>query len=539
MLDILITGGKILDGSGNPWYYGDVGIKGDRIVAAGRLPAQGAAAATGAAAAAVIDAAGLVVAPGFIDMHSHSDLAFLRHPLVEPKVRQGITTEVVGQDGLGAAPMAAEHVTRWRRHLSGLNGDPGLAWDWRGMGDYLDALGRAGVGHNVAAYAPHGNIRLVVMGPDDRPATPAELTRLAALTRECLQEGAFALSTGLIYPPCCYAGAEELAELARAVAAEGGFFVAHQRNEGFRVLESTAEMIGVGRAGGCPVHFSHLKAAGRANWHKVPAMFEALEAARAEGIDVTFDQYPYTAGSTMLSSLLPPQAHAGGTDRLLERLADTAQRRTMRRAMQDPQAGWESMTRNTPWDSILVSSVESAANAGLVGKSIAEIASLRGTDPYAVVFDLIAEEHNAVGMVTFMMSEENVREIMRHPCQMVCTDGLLGGRPHPRVYGSFPRVLGRYVREEKVLSLAEAVRKMTSFPARRLGLAGRGMLREGYYADVTVFDPETVIDRATYTEPHQFPAGIVHVIVNGVPAVSDGRTTGRIAGRVLRKGRDS
>jgi N-acyl-D-amino-acid deacylase len=538
VFDIIITGGKILDGSGNPWRYGDIAIKEDKIVAIGQL-VPGGATSPPQAATTVIDASGMVVSPGFIDMHSHSDLAFLQHPLVEPKVRQGITTEVVGQDGLGAAPMSAEHVTRWRRHLSGLNGDPGLPWDWRSIGDYLDALARAGVGHNVASYAPHGNIRLVVMGPDDRTPTAQEMARLVSLTRECFQEGAFALSTGLIYPPCCYAGPDELAALGAAVAAEGGFFVSHQRNEGFRVLESMAEMLEAGRAGGCPIHFSHFKAAGQANWHKVPAMFEALEAARAAGIDVTFDQYPYTAGSTMLSSLLPPAAHAGGTDRLLERLADPAQRRAMRSAMQDPQAGWESMTRNTPWDMIYVSSVESTANAAAVGKHIAEIAALRGSDPYETVFDLISEEHNAVGMVTFMMSEENVREIMRHPYQMVCTDGLLGGRPHPRVYGSFPRVLGHYVRNEKVLNLAQAVRKMTSFPAQRLGLTRRGLLREGYYADVTVFNPDTVIDRATYAEPRQFPVGIEHVIVNGVPVVSAGQTTGKVAGRVLRKGRDT
>ncbi|MDP2872915.1 MAG: D-aminoacylase [Bacillota bacterium] len=532
MFDILITGGKVLDGAGNPWRHGDVAIKGDRIAAIGNLAGQG------AAAPLVIDAAGLAVTPGFIDMHSHSDMAFLVNPIVEPKIRQGITTEVVGQDGIAAAPMAAEHTARWRRHLSGLNGDPDLPWDWRSMGDYLDALERAGVGHNVASYAPHGNIRLVVMGPDDRPPTGDEMVRLVALTRESLQQGAFALSTGLIYPPCCYADAAELAALAAAVAAEGSFFVSHQRNEGFRVLESMTEMLDAGRAGGCPIHFSHFKAAGKANWHKLPAMFEMLEQARGQGLDVTYDQYPYTAGSTMLSSLLPPAAHAGGTDRLLVRLADPAQREAMRHAMQDPQAGWESMTRNATWDQILVSSVASETNAAVVGKTVAAIAVMRGADPYETVFDLILEEKNAVGMVSFLMSEESVRDVMRHPYQMVCTDGLLGGTPHPRVYGSFPRVLGRYVREEKVLDLAGAVRKMTSFPAQRLGLAKRGLLREGYFADVTVFNPDTVIDRATYAEPRQFPVGIEHVIVNGVPVVSAGRTTGRVAGKVLRKGQD-
>lgn len=531
MLDLIIHGGWVLDGSGNPWIKADIGVVGDRIEAIGDL--NDAAAAGGAR---VIDARGKIVCPGFIDMHSHSDLAFLVHPVVEPKVRQGITTEVVGQDGIAAAPMAPEHVVRWRQHLAGLNGDPAVSWAWRSVGEYLDELAAAGVGHNVATYVPHGNVRLVVVGPDDRPATDAELRLMQQAVIDAHEQGAFALSTGLIYPPCCYADERELVALAEATARAGGFFVSHQRNEGFRVIESMTEMIGAGRPNGCTIHFSHFKAAGKSNFHKLPAMFELLEAARADGIDVSFDQYPYTAGSTMLSSLLPPSAHAGGTDMLLQRLADPAARRAMRQGMIEPQAGWESMSRNTTWDQILVSSVASPANARFVGMSVADVAAARGVDPYDAIFDLVLEESNAVGMVSFSQSEDNVRAIMRHPYHMFCTDGLLGGSPHPRVYGSYPRVLGRYVREERVLDIADAVRRMTGFPAQRLGLKRRGMLREGYYADITVFDPATVIDRATYANPRQFPVGISHVLVNGKLVVEDERATGTVAGRVLRKG---
>jgi N-acyl-D-amino-acid deacylase len=533
MFDLIIRGGLVLDGTGNPWVKADVGVVGDRIAAIGDL--SGAIAAGGAK---VIDATGMIVSPGFIDMHSHSDLAFLVNPVVEPKIRQGITTEVVGQDGIAATPMAPQHVARWRQHLAGLNGDPPVSWAWRTVGDYLDELAAAGVGHNVATYVPHGNVRLVVMGPDDRPASDDELRQMQRAVIEAHEQGAFALSTGLIYPPCCYADQRELTALAAATAQAGGFFVSHQRNEGFRVIESMTEMIDAGRPNGCPIHFSHFKAAGKSNFHKLPAMFELLEQARGEGIDVSFDQYPYTAGSTMLSSLLPPPAHAGGTDMLLRRLADPAERKAMRQGMIEPQAGWESMSRNTTWDQIMVSSVASAANAGLVGMSVAAVAELRGVDPYDAIFDLVLAEANAVGMVSFSQSEDNVRAIMRHPYHMFCTDGLLGGSPHPRVYGSYPRVLGRYVREERVLDLADAVRRMTGFPAQRLGLRDRGLLREGNFADITVFDPATVIDRATYANPRQYPVGICQVIVNGQLVVQDQQATGAVAGRVLRKGRD-
>lgn len=532
MLSLIIRGGQVIDGSGNPWYLADLGIEGDRIAAIGDLSAAA------PWCPRVLDAAGKIVSPGFIDMHSHSDLALLVTPVIEAKIRQGITTEVIGQDGLGAAPMAPGQVSRWRRHLSGLNGDPAVGWEWRTFDQYLGELESKGLGHNVASYVPHGNVRLVVMGPDDRPATPAELARMQDQVRQAHAAGGLALSTGLIYPPCCYADLAELTALAEATAQSGGFLVSHIRNEGFRVVESLEEMIEACLPSGCPLHISHLKAAGQANWHKLPEVFGAMERARRQGLEVTFDQYPYTAGSTMLSSLLPPAAHAGGADELLRRLADPAEREAIRIAMGEPQGSWESTARNTTWDQILISSVASERNAALAGKSVEQVAALRGTDPDQTVIDLILEERNAVGMVSFIMCEDNVREIMRHPYQAFCTDGLLGGTPHPRAYGSYPRVLGRYVRELGWLELSDAIRRMTSGPAQRLGLRRRGLLRPGYYADVTVFDPAAVIDRATYEQPRQYPAGIDYVVVNGQLVVDNGRSTGAAAGRVLRRGRE-
>jgi len=534
MFDLIIRGGCILDGSGNPSLVADVGIVGERIAAIGDLSA-----AVEAGGARVIEAHGKVVCPGFIDMHSHSDLALLAGRAIDPKVRQGITTEVIGQDGIAAAPMAAEHIPRWRQHLAALNGDPPVSWRWRSFDDYLDELAAAGVAQNVVAYVPHGNVRLAVMGVEGRPATDDELRRMQQLVRESHEQGAFALSTGLTYMPCSYSDERELAALAEATAEAGGFFVTHMRNEGVRILEAMQEMLGAARPYGCPVHISHFQIAGRRNFHKLPEVFALLDRAPGDGVDVTFDQYPYTAGSTMMSSLLPPFAHAGGTDMLLARLSSPEQRTAIREAMLVTGKGWQSNIHNVAWDQIFVAAVASEANAVYVGQSVAAVAERRGTDPFDTVFDLVLEEANAVSMVSFYQGEEIVRAIMRHPLHTVSTDGLLSGSPHPRVYGSFPRILGHYVRDEKVLSLAEAVHHMTGSPARRLGLRQRGLIREGYFADITVFDPGTVIDRATYANPKQFPIGITHVLVNGRLVVDDERVCGALAGRVLRKGRDS
>jgi len=527
MYDLLIRGGRIVDGTGNPWFYGDVALEGGKIACIGPT-IHGRARRT-------IDAGGLVVAPGFIDTHSHSDLMLLVEPQSVPKIMQGITTEVLGQDGIAPAPVEPEHVPHCRKLLAGLLGDPDVPWNWQSLGGFLDALDEQPLSVNVCTYVPYGNIRLIAMnGSHDRLPTADEMQTICSLVRRSLQEGAFALSTGLVYPPCCYAESDEMVQVQQVLGQEGSFIVVHGRNEGSEVLASVGELVQIASAGGAPLHISHLKVAGKSNWHKRDALLEAIDEAREDGIDVTFDQYPYTAGSTMLSAILPPWAHSGGSEHLLQRLGDNEARARMREWIETETSGWENMADYAGWDGVIVSSVRSRRNERWVGRSLEDIGAARGVHPADAAMDLMLEEDNAVGMITHLMSEPDVATIMRHPSQMVCTDGILGGKPHPRVYGSYPRVLGRYVREEGHLTLEDAVRRMTSFPAQRLGLTRRGMLRTGFWADMVLFDFSRVRDRATYENPRQFPEGIATVIVNGEIVVQDGKSTQASPGKVLR-----
>jgi N-acyl-D-amino-acid deacylase len=517
-MELLIRGGRIIDGSGNPWYRADLAVRNGRIAAVGKLEM---------AAERVIDAEGLVVAPGFIDTHSHSDLMLLVEPDAEMKIMQGITTEIVGQDGLGEAPIRDDLIGDWRRYLSGLNGDPEIEWDWRSFSEYLRRLEGARPAANVASLVGHGNLRLLSMGMENRRPTREELDEMRGLLEEALEEGALGLSTGLIYPPCSYSDLEELTSLCHIVKAQGGIFVSHIRNEGDWLLEALDEVITIGRRTGVPVHVSHLKASGERNWGRMVEALERIESARAEGIDITFDQYPYTAGSTYLSSLLPGWAHEGGPSKMLERIRDEDSRRRIIEEMRSP--------RGENWDGILISHVKTGKNRPLVGRRIGEAASEMGLSPQELVLKLVEEEENAASMILFSMSELDVETAMRSRLGMICTDGLMLGTPHPRAYGSFPRVLGRYARHRGLLSLEEAVRKMTSLPAQRFGLMDRGLLRPGLAADITIFDPESVMDKATFEDPRRFPEGIEYVVVNGAIAVEDGVYKGVRAGRVLRR----
>ena len=520
MFDLVIKSGKVVDGTGNPWYRADIGIIGDKIVEIGRLTGD---------AEATINAEGLVVAPGFIDTHSHSDLILISEPEAKQKIMQGITTEVVGQDGLGEAPLRDDVVDEWRKYLSGLNGDPDIDWSWRSFGEYLDALEAAHPSTNVLSLVGHGNIRLLAMGMENRQPTPSEMEEMKVLTEEAMKEGAFGLSTGLIYPPCVYADTEELTELCRVAAAHGGVFVVHMRNEGERLLESIDEVTEIGRRSGAPVHISHFKASGEENWGKVVDAIERIEEARRGGVDVTADQYPYIAGSTFLSSLLPAWAHEGGTERMLGRLRDQGTRARIAEEMTRSGRG-----QDWGWNNILITSVKTEKNKRFEGVGLEDVARARGQRPLETIFDIVLEEENAATMASFGMCEEDVRTVMRAPFRMACTDGIIMGRPHPRVYGSFPRILGRYVREQGVLSLEEALRKMTSLPAQRFGLLDRGVLRPGMRADVTVFNPDTIIDTATFQDPIRFPEGVEYVFVNGEMTVDRGKHTGARAGAVLR-----
>ena len=515
--DLVIRNAKIIDGSSNPWYKSDISVTDERIAKIGRIDDG----------RHVIDAEGLVAAPGFIDTHSHSDLMLIAEPEAKQKTMQGITTEVVGQDGLGEAPISDDTLEDWRRYLAGLNGDPEINWSWRSFGEYLDALDEAGTSINVAALVGHGNLRLLAMGLENRAPTISELAKMKAILSDSLKAGGFGLSTGLIYPPCVYAETAELTGLCRVTADHGGIFVVHMRNEGDMLLESIDEVASIGKDSGVHVHVSHFKASGEKNWGKVEDALVKIEAYRSEGIEFTVDQYPYIAGSTFLSSLLPVSAHEGGTDRMLARLRDPKERKRMKAQIA------ESRGLDWGWNNILITSVKTKGNKPHEGLDLGEIARRRGEEPVEALFNVILEEENAVTMVSFSMSEEDVRTVMKSPLQMVCTDGIVLGKPHPRAYGSFPRILGRYVKEG-VISLENAIRKMTSLPAQTLGIRDRGLLKPGMYADITIFDPDKVIDRATYQDPIQFPEGIEYVIVNGTVTVEKGVHTGKRAGRVLK-----
>jgi N-acyl-D-amino-acid deacylase len=488
--DLVIRGGLVVDGTGAPAFPADVAVAGDRIAAVGEAH-QGAVRA--------IDASGLVVAPGFIDVHTHDDLAVLRTPSVDFKVRQGVTTDIVGNCGMGAAPSSEAYLDFYRTVLGEILG-PMAALPWRTTEEFYRAVEEAGPSLNVASFVPHSTIRFLAMGMETRPPAPAEMAAMKELLAQGMEAGALGLSTGLIYPPGLFAATDELIELGRVVGEHGGIYASHIRDEADGMLDAVAEALRIGEEGGVPVQISHHKAELERNWGRVEQSIGLIEGARARGLDVTVDVYPYTAGSTGLGVLLIGRAE------------------------------------DMKGEQILVASVKHQHE--YEGMTLAEIAGRMGLPLREAGLRLLQEEENAVVVVGFAMSEEDVRRVMRYEQAMFGSDGIpsSAGKPHPRLYGTFPRVLGRYVREERLLSPEEAVRKMTSLPARKHRLRERGELRPGYFADLCLFDPETVVDRATYQEPRQYPEGIPYVIVNGALVVDGGVDTGAPAGRVLRHG---
>jgi N-acyl-D-amino-acid deacylase len=525
MLDRVLAGGTVVDGSGAPALRADVGLQGDRIAAVG----------AGLQGRETVDCAGHVVAPGFIDTHSHSDVKVLADPTLPMKVRQGITLEVFGQDGISVAPVRAEERPVWKQKLSGLLGDFGVEWDWTGVGDYLRRVQAARPAQDVAYLAPHGALRQTVMGGDDRHASADELGALQQSLRLALREGACGLSTGLIYPPCCYADTAELVALGRVLAEEdGGPLVVHMRSESDRLLEAVDEMVAVARQSGCAVHISHLKIAGRQNWERLAELVARLEAARAEGLRLTADQYPYAAGSTLLGAILPPWAHDGGTEATLSKLRDPQARERLRAQMAETAPGdWDNFWKWSGPEGIVVSDIPSGRHPEWLGRNLAQIAQAWGKEPFTAAFDLLLEERMGVAMVSFSQDEGVVERLLGLGFVNACTDGLLGGRPHPRAYGTYPRLLGRYVRERRTLSLEEAVRKMTSQAAEAFGFRDLGLVREGLRADLVAFDPQTVSDRATFEDPLQYPVGIRDVFVGGQAVVRHGELTDARPGVVV------
>jgi N-acyl-D-amino-acid deacylase len=525
-LDLVLENGRLVDGTGNPWFFGDVGIKDGTIVEVGRVGQRG---------LETIDVGGRVVSPGFIDGHCHSDLMVLDDPRSEIKLQQGVTTEVVGNCGITPAPFAAQNLDLLRTYVEPVLGNTGREWRWETVEQYFDALMEVGPSENVATYVGHGTLRIAVMGFENRPASGEELDRMKGLLEDALQAGAIGLSLGLMYAPGSYTPREELAELCSVLSRYDGLLATHIRGEGNSLTPSIEEVIWIAERSGVPLQISHLKAAGGGNWGSVTRAMELIEEARSRGLDVTCDVYPYTAGSTSLTTLLPPWALEGGVSKTLKRLKDTISRKRVKAELRQDRDDWDNLVVSTGWDSVHISSLSNDHDSNLAGKNILEASESRGVDPEDCMMDLLLEQDGKVSIVFFHMAGSDVEQVIRWERSLIASDSLhdQAEKPHPRLYGTFPHVLARYVREKKLLSLEEAVRKMTSFPARRFKLDKRGLIVPGYAADLVVFDPEKILDTATYEDPKHFPEGISHVLVNGAKTVESGALLGAGEGTLI------
>lgn len=527
MLDILIKNGMVIDGTNSPAFKVDVGIAEGRIAVVAESVEQ--------QAERTIEAQGLHLTPGFIDPHTHSDLTLLVEPRAESKIHQGVTTEVIGNCGGSPAPLLGAIVEEARAGATSL----GLDITWASMTDYLERLRHSGTALNVVPLVGHNTVRGAVLGFNDVQPTLEQQAEMERLVAEAMEQGARGLSTGLFYPPGFYARTDEVIGLARAATRYGGIYATHIRNETNRLLEAVAEAIEIGRQAEIQVQISHIKLEGYRNWEGVDRLLSMIEDANSQGVRVGCDQYPYTAGVSWLAYILPYWAQAGGSKVVAERLCDPEIRARLRKDWEENRAEWEDRGGMRDWTDLLITNC--GPRPDVQGKNITEIAADEGKDPLETAFDLIVVSQGQVECVCFGQLEDNVRILMRHPLVVVGSDGealapygvLAKSKPHPRYYGTFPRVLGRYVREENVLSLEEAVQKMTSVTADRFGLTDRGVIRESAWADLVLFNAQTVADKATYTDPHQYPVGIPYVIVNGVVVIDQGQHTDALPGKVL------
>ena len=530
LYDVVIRHGRIIDGTGSPWYAGDIGIRNGRIATIGRLDS--------AAARQTVDANGMVVAPGFIDMLGQSDLTILVAPSLPSKIFQGITTEITGEGG-SAAPLNDSIIAEDRSDYEHYQVTP----DWRTLDQYFTRLEKQGIGLNFATYVGATQVRRMVLGESDRTPTAEQLDSMRALVREAMRDGAVGVSTSLQYPPAPYAKTDELVALATEAAAYGGVYATHMRSEGAEIDAALDEAFRIGREARIPVEIWHLKVAGKRNWGRMPHVVARIDSARAAGVDVAANTYAYPAWFNSMSAFIPPWAHDGGAASLVARLKDPADRRRIRREMLDPKGGWDNEWQEIPGpSSVLIGVVHNPDLLPYQGKTLAQVAALRRTDAIDALFDVLIEDHADTYVAVFGMSEPDVALALRQPwvsidndSQGTSPDGLLGKEhPHPRAYGTFPRILRKYVREERRLTLEDAIRKFTSLPAQRMRLGDRGVLKVGMWADVVVFDPARVRDRATFAQPNQLSEGMQWVLVNGIPVIAEGKATGALPGRVLR-----
>ena len=528
--DVIIRGGTVYDGTGAPGRRADVGLQGDTVAAVGDL--------SSASARSVVDARGLAVAPGFINMLSWSTESLIVDGRSQGEIRQGVTTEIFGE-GNSMGPLTDE----MKRRMKEEQGDLKYDVRWTTLAEYLAYLEKKGVAPNVASYIGAATMREYVIGLDDRPPTPAEMERMRALVRQEMAAGALGIGSSLIYAPGTYARTEELVELCKAAAPYRGKYISHLRSEGDRFLEAIDELTRISREARVPAEIYHLKAAGESNWGKEDEAIARIEKARSEGLKITADMYTYPAGATGFDACLPPWARDGGYEALFRRIQDPDTRAKIIADMRRPAEGWENLCRaaGSP-ERLLMVEFKTDALKPLTGKTLAEAAKARGTDPESTILDLVLQDRTRIGVVFFLMSEDNVRKQLRLPWVSFGSDAasmspeapFTLSSTHPRAYGNFARLLGRYVRDEKLVSLEEAVRRLSALPAENLGLDRRGRLAPGMFADVVVFDPATIADRATFEKPHQYAVGMRHVFVNGVPVLKDGEHTGATPGRALK-----
>jgi N-acyl-D-amino-acid deacylase len=527
---VIIRHGTVYDGSGNPGVVADVAITGDSIAAVGDLAA--------ARGALEVDAAGLAVAPGFINMLSWATESLLEDGRSQSDIRQGVTLEVFGE-GWSMGPLNDAMKAEVREQ----QGDIRFDVAWTTLGEYLEHLERRGVSPNVASFVGATTVRIHEVGYADRPPTEAELARMEGLVRQAMEEGALGVGSSLIYAPAFYARTPELVALARAAGAYGGAYISHIRSEGNQLLEAVDELLTIARDAGVPAEIYHLKAAGEANWPKMDTVIAMVERARGQGLAITADMYTYPAGATGLDAAMPPAVQEGGLDAWVARLRDPAVRARVVREMRTPTDDWENLylAAGSP-DRIVLVEFRQDSLKYLTGKTLAEVAALRGTPPEETAMDLVVADHSRVGTVYFLMSDDNIRKQLRLPWVSLGSDAgslapagvFLESNPHPRAYGNFARFLGRYVRDEGLVPLEEAIRRLTALPAENLSLRRRGQLRPGYFADVVVFDPAAIRDHATFPDPHQYATGVLHVFVNGTQVLAGGEHTGALPGRVVR-----